>query len=73
MIIKKDGSHRFCCDFLNLNKITRSIADQMTNKELLFLLGGVKYFITLDAKSGYWCIPLSEESKLKRVLPQVLE
>ena len=32
---------------------------------MLAFLGGVKYFITLDLKSGYWQIPLDDQDKEK--------
>lgn len=69
VVIKKiDGSHRFCCDFRNLYKITIPIAYRMPNMEEIFSLHDRgKYFTTLDARSGYWCIPINNESKVKTV------
>jgi hypothetical protein len=66
LVKKKDGGIRFCCDYRSLNKVT--IKDNYPLpliSEVLDTLGGYSYFSTLDALSGYWQIPLEEESKAK--------
>jgi len=63
LVNKKDGSHRLCVDYRELNSNTVSdryplplIADQIAR------LHGAKYFTCLDMASGYYQIPLHEES-----------
>lgn len=64
LVRKKTGDHRLCIDFRALNKKTVKehyplprIDDQLDN------LSGFKYYTTLDLASGYYQIPLTEQSK----------
>lgn len=64
LVKKKTGENRMCVDFRALNKKTVKkhypiprIEDQIDN------LSGFKYYTTLDLASGYYQIPMSEESK----------
>lgn len=63
LVNKKDGSHRLCVDYRELNANTVSdryplplIADQIAR------LHGAKYFTCLDMASAYYQIPMHEES-----------
>ena len=63
LVRKKDGSLRFCIDLRKLN--ARTIKDAYSLpciEESLDCLNGAWIFTSLDLKSGYWQIELSEES-----------
>lgn len=64
LVRKKNGEQRLCVDFRALNNKTTKdkyplplIEDQMS------ILSGNKYFTTLDLASGYYQIPVAENSK----------
>lgn len=64
MIKKKSGGWRFCVDYRALNRVT--VPDSYPIPYVsatLDKLRDAKYLSTLDIKSAYWQIPISEESK----------
>lgn len=66
VVDKKDGSKRFCVDFRQLNKVTKFNSYPLPLiDDILALLGGSKYFTTLDLKSGYWQVLVQEKDKEK--------
>ena len=66
MVRKKDGSLHFCVDFRQLNTATVKDAHPLPRiDDLLDALHGAKWFSTLDLKSGYWHLPITEQDKAK--------
>ena len=66
LVKKKDGQLRFCVDYRHLNAITHKDVFPMPRiDDMLDQLSGKKVFSTLDAKSGYWQVPLEETSRSK--------
>lgn len=64
LVKKKNGQYRLCVDFRALNKKTVKISYPMpVIDDQLDRLSGKKYFTSLDLKSGYYQIPMSEDSK----------
>lgn len=64
LVRKKDGNLRMCIDYRMLNSVTVKerypmpiIEDELTR------LSGQAYFISLDLASGYYQVPISEQSK----------
>ena len=61
MVTKKTGEIRFCIDYRKLNGLTKKNSYPLPRiDETLDSLGGNKYFCTLDLKSGYWQVGMSE-------------
>lgn len=66
VVDKKDGSKRFCVDFRQLNKITKTNSWPLPLiDDLLDQLGKALYFTSLDLKSGYWQVQIQEQDKEK--------
>lgn len=64
LVKKKSGESRFCVDYRKLNDVTRKSAYTVPNiDDILTYLGNSKYFSTLDMYSGFWQVPISEDSK----------
>jgi hypothetical protein len=60
---KRSGKLRICIDPRDLNKaILREHYQLPTQQEITSRLTGAKYFGKLDATSGFWQMPLDEES-----------
>lgn len=61
---KPNGSVRICVDLTQLNRaVKREPHPMFSVEESLAKLSGSKIFSKLDARSGFWQIPLSDESK----------
>ena len=61
VIIKKNGSYRFCVDYRRLNDITRKDSYPLPcTDDCLSSLGGASYFSTLDLRAGYWLTAMDE-------------
>lgn len=66
VVDQKDGFKRFCVDFRQLNKLTKfNYYPLPLIDDILALLGGSKYFTTLDLKSGYLQVLVQEKDKEK--------
>ena len=62
---KKNGAIRICVDYQPLNRyVCREVYPLPKVDETLAQLAGAKVFSKLDANSGFWQIPLTEQSKL---------
>lgn len=63
LVSKSNGSLRLCLDPRNLNRaILRPHFPFPNIEDCKAKLSGSKYFSSLDANSGFWMIPLSEQS-----------
>ena len=66
MVRKKDGSHRFCVDYWQLNAVTKLDTYPLPRvDDLLDQLGESRFFTTLDLASGYWQIRVAPGSREK--------
>ena len=64
-VIKEDGSLRICLDPRDINKaLRRGQHHTPTIEELAHKFTGATIFSKLDAKSGYWAVPLDPESQI---------
>lgn len=64
LVPKKDGTLRFCADYRRINDATESEPTPMPIvQDTVRDLGDARVFSVLDLKSGYWQIPMEEESK----------
>ena len=62
---KPNGSIRICVDLTQLNKaVEREVHPMSSVDESLAKLGKSSMFSKLDANSGFWQVPLDEESRL---------
>ena len=64
LVRKKDGSLRFCINFRRLNSLTVKDSHPLPHIcETLESLAGMAYYTTIDMNSGFWQVPIDEESK----------
>ena len=64
LVRKKDGSLRFCFDFRKLNSLTVKDSHPLPRIcETLESLAGAAHFSMFDMNSGFWQVPMDEESK----------
>jgi len=63
---KPNGTTRVCVDYRALNQVTRKDAHPLPRiDESLVRFSGMKYFSTIDLRSGYWQIALNEMARAK--------
>lgn len=66
IVIKKDGSIRFCCDYRSLNRVTCKDAYPLPRvEESLDALGKAQIFSTLDLTAGYFQVAVNEKDQGK--------
>ena len=66
LVDKKDGKVRFCVDYRRLNKITVKDNYPLPRmQDILDMLGGSKYYSTMDLQTAFWSIPIREEDRYK--------
>ena len=64
LVRKKDGSLCFCIDFRRLNSFTVKDSHPLPRIcEILESLAGTAHYTTIDMNSGFWQVPMDEESK----------
>ena len=64
LVRKKDGSLHFCTDFRKLNSLTVKDSHPLPHIcETLESLTGAAHFSMFDMNSGFWQVPMDEESK----------
>ena len=64
LVRKKDGSLHFCIDFRRLNALTVKDSHPLPHIcETLESLAGAAHYSTFDLNSGFWQVPMDEESK----------
>ena len=64
LVQKKDGTLRFCIDFRGLNAHMKKDSYPILKcPETMESLVGAQYFSTIDLKSGFWQVKVSEDSR----------
>ena len=64
LVRKKDGSLHFCIDFRRLNSLTVKDSHPLPCIcETLESLAGAAHYTTIDMNSGFWQVPMDDESK----------
>ena len=64
VVRKKSGEWRICIDYRRLNNITIDDKYHLPRiSDLLFDIKKSGYYVALDLRSGYWQVPMSEESR----------
>jgi hypothetical protein len=64
LVVKKVSRYHFCVDYRRLNSIMEDSAQPLpVIHEVLKDLGNATIFSTLNLRSGYWQIPLTERAK----------
>ena len=66
VVMKKDGSVRFCCDYRKLNNVTHRDAYPLPRvEESLDALGHAQVFSSLDLTAGYFQVAVAEQDQEK--------
>ena len=64
LVQKKDGTLRFCIDFRRLNACTKKDSYPLPKcPDTIESLVGARYFSTMDLKSSFWQVKVSEEPR----------
>ena len=64
LVRKKDGTLRFCINFRRLNARTKKDAYPLPRmQETMECMVGARLFSSMDLKSGFWQVKMSEESQ----------
>ena len=64
VLVRKDGSLHFCIDFRRLNALAvKDSHPLLCICETLESLPGAAHYSTFDLNSGFWQVPMDEESK----------
>ena len=64
LVRKKDGTLRFCIDFRRLNARTKKDTYPLPRmQETMECMVGARLFLSMDLKSGFWQVKMSEESQ----------
>ena len=63
LVHKKDGTLRFCIDFRRLNARTKKDSFPLPcMQEIMESMVGARFFSSMDLKSGFWQVRMSEKS-----------
>ena len=64
LVRKKDGTLRFCIDFRKLNSRTKKDSFPLLHmQETMESMVGAQFFSSMDLKSGFWQVRMSEKSR----------
>ena len=64
LVRKKDGTLRFCIDFRKLNSRTKKDSFPLPcMQETMESMVGARFFSSMDLKSGFWQVRMSEKSR----------
>ena len=64
IVKKKDGNIRLCCDYRQLNKVTKIDQEGLPNIESIIAdMSKGKIFTTIDLTRGFWQVPLNKHAK----------
>ena len=66
LVKKKDGTTRFCIDYRRLNQATKVDAYPLPHiEDSLNMLGGARFFCSLNLASGYWQVEMDAADREK--------